>query len=62
LELKKQEADGEQYNGEQGVDLAVQILRDELLTTMALCGCAKISDIKRSHLARLRPDGIMARL
>lgn len=51
-----------QYDGENGVSLALKLLYDELLITMALCGCAKISDIRRSHLARLRGDGTFAKL
>lgn len=50
------------YDGERGVALALQILRDELLITMSLCGCAKLSDIRRSHLARLQSDGTYAAL
>lgn len=51
-----------QYNGEKGVSLALQLLREEFLLTMALMGCSKISDINRSHLARLRTDGTFAKL
>lgn len=45
------------YNGEEGVSLAIQLLYDEFATTMTLMGCTKISDIKRSHLSRMGPDG-----
>ncbi|BEJ12495.1 hypothetical protein CspHIS471_0209550 [Cutaneotrichosporon sp. HIS471] len=50
------------YDGENGVSLALKLLYDELLITMALCGCSKLSDIRRSHLARLRGDGTFAKL
>jgi isopentenyl diphosphate isomerase/L-lactate dehydrogenase-like FMN-dependent dehydrogenase len=33
-------ADSVQYKGEQGVELALKILRDELVSTMALAGYA----------------------
>ncbi|XP_013390912.1 hydroxyacid oxidase 1 [Lingula anatina] len=36
------------YNGEAGVKLVLQMLRDELSLAMALAGCASIGDIKRS--------------
>ncbi|KAJ7547242.1 hypothetical protein O6H91_08G076900 [Diphasiastrum complanatum] len=41
-------------DGETGVKKALQILHDELELTMALAGCCKISDIKRSHVRTLR--------
>jgi isopentenyl diphosphate isomerase/L-lactate dehydrogenase-like FMN-dependent dehydrogenase len=39
------------------VKLALELLHQELLTTMGLCGCTSIKDISRAHVARLRPDG-----
>ncbi|KAE8317250.1 FMN-dependent dehydrogenase [Aspergillus transmontanensis] len=50
------------YNGQSGVELAVDILQHELKTTMALAGCRAISDIDRSRLSVLRSDGILAKL
>ncbi|KAE8415488.1 FMN-dependent dehydrogenase [Aspergillus pseudocaelatus] len=50
------------YNGQSGVQLAVDILQHELRITMALAGCRSISDINRNHLSILRSDGILAKL
>ncbi|KAJ5113293.1 hypothetical protein N7456_001827 [Penicillium angulare] len=52
----------QQYNGQEGVELAIKILRQELRITMALAGCRTISDIQRSYLSILQPDGILAKL
>ena len=37
--------------GEQGVHSVLSILHEELLTTMALCGCETTGDISTSHTA-----------
>ncbi|PLB42156.1 alpha-hydroxy acid oxidase [Aspergillus candidus] len=50
------------YNGQQGVELAIEILRQELKITMALAGCRTISEIQRSYLSILRPDGKLCKL
>ncbi|PYI19019.1 (S)-2-hydroxy-acid oxidase [Aspergillus violaceofuscus CBS 115571] len=42
---------GVAYAGQEGVELAVQILLHELRVTMALAGCKNISEISRTHLA-----------
>ncbi|KAJ5281635.1 hypothetical protein N7478_007007 [Penicillium angulare] len=46
----------------EGVELAIKILRQELRITMALAGCRTISDIQKSYLSILQPDGILAKL
>ncbi|XP_001649565.2 peroxisomal (S)-2-hydroxy-acid oxidase GLO2 [Aedes aegypti] len=37
-------------NGQQGVEQVLDILRDELDTTMALAGCQRVADITRLHV------------
>lgn len=39
-------------NGEAGVQLILQLLRDELRSAMALCGCPTLKDIDSSLIAR----------
>lgn len=50
------------YNGQKGVELALNILKQEFEVTMALAGCRTISDIKKNHLARLGCDGKLHKL
>ncbi|KAH7161137.1 FMN-dependent dehydrogenase [Dactylonectria macrodidyma] len=50
------------YNGQQGVELAIQILMDEFKITMALAGCKTIKDITRDHLRYLDGNGLLAKL
>ncbi|KAL2827319.1 FMN-dependent dehydrogenase [Aspergillus cavernicola] len=50
------------YNGQEGVELAIKILRQELKVTMALAGCQTIADIQHSHLSVLQPDGRLSQL
>ncbi|KAJ5915242.1 hypothetical protein N7454_011137 [Penicillium verhagenii] len=50
------------YNGQEGVELAIRILRQELKITMALTGCNAISDIQQCYLSVLQSDGILAKL
>ncbi|OOQ83227.1 Peroxisomal (S)-2-hydroxy-acid oxidase GLO5 [Penicillium brasilianum] len=50
------------YDGQEGVELAIKILRQELRITMALAGCRTIKDIQKSYLSVLQPDGILAKL
>ncbi|RSH84096.1 hypothetical protein EHS25_005341 [Saitozyma podzolica] len=45
------------YKGDEGVELALRLLRDELQTTMWLCGCSTVHDITRAHLGRLSSSG-----
>ncbi|EIM22812.1 FMN-dependent alpha-hydroxy acid dehydrogenase [Wallemia mellicola CBS 633.66] len=45
------------YNGQEGVELALQLLYDEFRLCQALCGCLTINDITSKHLARLHADG-----
>ncbi|KAJ5133514.1 hypothetical protein N7448_001459 [Penicillium atrosanguineum] len=50
------------YDGQEGVELAIKILRQELMITMALAGCRTINDIQKCYLSVLHPDGILAKL
>ncbi|PWY96175.1 FMN-dependent dehydrogenase family protein [Aspergillus sclerotioniger CBS 115572] len=50
------------YDGQQGVELAIRILRQELKITMALAGCRSIAEIHRRHLSVLEPNGVLAKL
>ncbi|KAJ6108434.1 hypothetical protein N7523_009757 [Penicillium sp. IBT 18751x] len=50
------------YDGQEGVELAIKILRQELMITMALAGCRTVSDIRRCYLSVLRSDGVLAKL
>ncbi|PYH67432.1 alpha-hydroxy acid oxidase [Aspergillus vadensis CBS 113365] len=50
------------YDGQQGVELAIRILRQELMITMALAGCRSVSEIQRRHLCVLQPDGVLSKL
>ncbi|TIA87109.1 hypothetical protein E3P99_03389 [Wallemia hederae] len=45
------------YNGQAGVELALQLLYDEFRLCQALCGCTSIEEISPRHLARLHTDG-----
>ncbi|ODN86066.1 hypothetical protein L198_07359 [Cryptococcus wingfieldii CBS 7118] len=40
------------YDGEQGVQLVIDLLTEELVNVMALCGAATLQDITRGHLGR----------
>lgn len=42
------------YNGQAGVELALQLLLDEIDLAMALCGCRRISDITRDLITTPR--------
>ncbi|KAI5468161.1 FMN-dependent dehydrogenase [Mariannaea sp. PMI_226] len=50
------------YKGQEGVELALQILIDEFKITMALAGCKTIKDITREHLRYLDSNGVLAKL
>ncbi|KAL4802441.1 FMN-dependent dehydrogenase [Aspergillus unguis] len=49
-------------NGQEGVELAIKVLRQELRVTMALAGCRTIEEIRESHLSVLQPDGKLSKL
>ncbi|KAL5356578.1 FMN-dependent dehydrogenase [Aspergillus floccosus] len=50
------------YDGQDGVELAIRILRQELRITMALAGCRSISEIQQSYLTVMKPDGVLSKL
>jgi hypothetical protein len=54
--------DLEQYNGQQGVELMLDILYQDFKRCMQLAGCKSISEIGHSSLGIFRSDGPLARL
>jgi isopentenyl diphosphate isomerase/L-lactate dehydrogenase-like FMN-dependent dehydrogenase len=44
------------YDGENGVNQMLAILREEFDTTMALCGCRNVGEIRRDLLFRVNPQ------
>ena len=38
--------------GEAGVDRVLELLKEELLTVMQLCGCARVGDISEAHVRK----------
>lgn len=50
------------YKGQEGVELAIDLLREEFKTTMALAGCRTVEEISRKHLVVLNGDGRLSKL
>ncbi|KAL4924847.1 alpha-hydroxy acid oxidase [Aspergillus undulatus] len=50
------------YNGQEGVELAINLLYDEFRTCMALAGCKNVSEISRDHISLLQQDGRLLKL
>ncbi|KAL4751072.1 hypothetical protein BDW72DRAFT_212974 [Aspergillus terricola var. indicus] len=50
------------YDGQAGVELAINLLYDEFRNCMALAGCKDISDISRDHVSLLQQDGRLLKL
>uniref|UniRef100_A0A0B7K771 FMN hydroxy acid dehydrogenase domain-containing protein n=1 Tax=Bionectria ochroleuca TaxID=29856 RepID=A0A0B7K771_BIOOC len=50
------------YDGQRGVELALNLLYDEFVTAMALSGCRNVSEINSEFLSLLTPDGILSKL
>ncbi|KAL4946569.1 hypothetical protein BDV06DRAFT_208670 [Aspergillus oleicola] len=50
------------YNGQVGVELAINLLYDEFRTCMALVGCKNISEISIDHISLLQKDGQLLKL
>lgn len=50
------------YDGQAGVELALNILYDEFKKCMQLMGCKTVGDIKRSHLGVIDSSGFLAAL
>ena len=38
------------HSGEEGVKHVLQLLRDEFIMALQLCGCTKLSDIEAEHV------------
>jgi isopentenyl diphosphate isomerase/L-lactate dehydrogenase-like FMN-dependent dehydrogenase len=51
--------DGQQYNGEDGVGLALRLLYDEFFATMTMVGVISVAEIGPQHLARISADGFL---
>lgn len=51
-----------QYNGEDGVRLALKLLYDEFFATMTMVGVNSVTEIGSHHLARVAADGSLVRL
>jgi (S)-2-hydroxy-acid oxidase len=50
------------YDGQTGVEKMLDLLKEEFLRCMSLCGCRTIRDINRLCLARINADGVLAKL
>ncbi|KAJ5000245.1 Oxidase FUB9 [Colletotrichum sp. SAR 10_66] len=50
------------YDGQQGVELALKILMYEFKVAMLLAGCKSVKDITQDHLVYKKADGILAKL
>lgn len=50
------------YKGQEGVELAIDLLREEFQTTMALAGCRTVEEIGRRHLVVLNGEGRLSKL
>ncbi|RHZ60126.1 alpha-hydroxy acid oxidase [Aspergillus thermomutatus] len=50
------------YDGQAGVELAINLLYDEFKTCMALSGCKTVSEISSDHISLLQPDGRLLKL
>lgn len=50
------------YGGQKGVELALEVLENELRLTMALAGVRSLKEITRSHLGHVKPGGGIQRL
>ncbi|KAI0536732.1 FMN-dependent dehydrogenase [Xylaria digitata] len=50
------------YNGDKGVELAINLLYDEFKTAMALAGCRSVAEISKEYLSLLQPTGILSKL
>ncbi|KAJ5589210.1 Aldolase-type TIM barrel [Penicillium hordei] len=50
------------YNGQEGVELALNLLYDEFKTCMALAGCKNVPEIQKELVSLLQPDGRLLKL
>jgi (S)-2-hydroxy-acid oxidase len=51
-----------QYDGQNGVELALKILKDEFELCMGLAGCRTVKEINKGHLSVLQCNGMLAKL
>lgn len=50
------------YKGQEGVELCLRLLGDEVRLCMALAGCIKVEDISKEYLVAVDRSGFVARL
>ena len=50
------------YKGQEGVELCLKLLNDEIRLCMALAGATKVGEISKEYLARIGRDGFVSRL
>jgi (S)-2-hydroxy-acid oxidase len=50
------------YGGQDGVELALEVLENELRLTMGLAGVRNLKEISRNHLGYVKPGGGIQRL
>lgn len=50
------------YGGQQGVELALRLLSDEIRLSMGLAGLTKVQDISKEYLVKIDKSGFVARL
>ncbi|KAI1342566.1 FMN-dependent dehydrogenase [Xylariaceae sp. FL0016] len=50
------------YNGQKGVELAIDLLYDEFRSCMALAGCRSVREITPEYISLLQPNGVLAKL
>lgn len=50
------------YKGQEGVELCLRLLKDEMKLCMGLAGTVKVEDITRDYLVKVDRDGFPVRL
>ncbi|KAJ4351957.1 uncharacterized protein N0V89_007302 [Didymosphaeria variabile] len=50
------------YNGQEGVELCLKLINDEIRLCMGLAGVTKVDEIGKEYLAKINRDGFMSRL
>ncbi|KAL8844659.1 MAG: hypothetical protein Q9198_011416, partial [Flavoplaca austrocitrina] len=50
------------YNGQEGVELCLRLLRDEFKLCMGLAGTIKVSEITKDYLVKVDKSGFVSRL
>lgn len=50
------------YKGQEGVELCLRLLSDEIKLSMALAGVVKVDEITKDYLVKMDKSGFVARL